>query len=370
METVLNYRSAKRPKKRLLNVRAALLSAVLLVALAGIACAGSDEEATAVPTSPPQATTAPATAPDPTPAGDTTSDETGTGSLQVRVTDAPGDATAVLVTVSSVQVNVQDAEDDSDSWITVVEGPVTFDLVELDGVEAVLGESDLAVGKYGQIRLEVGEVELRIPGGTFITARVPSGTLKLVGGFEIKAGAVTGVTIDFDLDRSLVEQGNGGFLFKPVVKLITSAPGETLDAPVPLIPEAGEADDSEEPTPEPSPSPVPESTATEVPESTATPAPATATPEPTATQSPVGEFFLAIETPESLEAVTAEAEFEVVGRTSLDAIVSVNDTIAVLDINGRFRVTVTLDEDVNVIEVVASVASGEELSEVLVIIRE
>lgn len=275
----------------------------------------------------------------------------------------------MLITASSVQVNVQDAEDDSDSWITVVEGPKTFDLVALDGVEAVLGESELAAGKYGQIRLEVGQVELVTPDGSF-TARVPGSTLKLVGGFEIEAGAVTGVTIDFDLDRSLVEQGNGGFLFKPVVKLITSEPGEPLDAPVPLIPEPDESDDSADSTPEPSPSPTPESIATEVPEPTPTSIPPTSTPEPTPTQSPVGEFFLAIETPESLEAVTAEDEFEVVGRTSLDALVSVNDTIAVLDIDGRFRVTVALEEAVNVIEIVASVASGDELSEILVIIRE
>ena len=49
---------------------------------------------------------------------------------------------------------------------------------------------------------------------------------------------------------------------------------------------------------------------------------------------------------------------------------SVNDTIAQLDVDGRFSVTVALDEEINVVEVVASVASGEELSEVLVIIRE
>ncbi|MCH7593791.1 MAG: hypothetical protein IIB27_04710 [Chloroflexi bacterium] len=67
--------------------------------------------------------------------------------------------------------------------------------------------------------------------------------------------------------------------------------------------------------------------------------------------------------------VTA-AEFEVIGRSSLDALVSVNDTIAQLDVDGRFSVTVALDEGINVVEVVASVASGEELSEVLVIIRE
>ncbi len=336
------------------------MSFVVLVAVAGIACGGG-EESTAVPTSASQATAAPTTAPAPTPIADDSPDDATSGSLQVRVTDAPGDATAVLVTVSSVQVNVQDAADDADSWITVVEGPRTFGLVALEGVEAVLGESELAAGSYGQIRLEVGEVEVVTPDETLL-ARVPSGTLKLVGGFDIEAGEVTGATIDFDLEQSLVEQGNGGFLFKPVVKLITSKPGDALDAPVPLLGE----EDAIEATPVPEP--TAEAEATAVPTPTSTPVPPTATPTPT--QSPVGEFFLAIETPETLEAVTSETEFEVVGRASIDALVSVNDTIADLDVDGRFRVTVALEEGVNVVEVVASVASGEEFNEVIVIIRE
>ncbi len=358
----MKFLSLGSPITRFGGVRTALLSFVALIAIVGAACAADGEvDPTAVATTPPQATAAPTPTADAS--GDSSADETTSGSLQVRVTDAPGDATSVLVTVSSVQINVQGAADDAASWITVVEGPKTFDLVALDGVEAVLGESELAAGKYGQVRLEVGEVELVTPDGTF-TARVPSGTLKPVGGFDIEAGAVTGATIDFDLDKSLVEQGNGGFLFKPVVKLITTKPGDSLDAPVPLL---GESGDSGDQAPDPSPIPVPDATATAIP-ATATPVPPT--PSPTPTQSPVGDFFLAIETPESLEAVTSETEFEVVGRASIDALVSVNDTIATLDVDGRFRVTLPVELGVNVIEVVASVASGEELSEVLVIIRE
>lgn len=345
------------PLQELFHARIAGLAGFALLSVAAAACSSSGVEPTSS-----VATARPTAAPAATAETNGATDEGEFGSLQVRVTDAPGDATAVLVTVSSVQVNVQDASDEDESWITVVEGPETFDLVALDGIEAVLGESELSAGQYGQIRLEVGEVEVVTPDGSF-TARVPSGTLKLVGGFEIVAGEVTGVTIDFDLDRSLVEQGNGGFLFKPVVKLIVTEPGAPLGPTAPLPGESGTA---------------PEATLTPIDElnlnATSTPGPAgMQTPvegAPTPTQSPVGDFFLAIESPESLEAVTVATEFEVIGRSSLDALVSVNDTIAQLDVDGRFSVSVPLDEGVNVVEVVASVASGEELSEVLVIIRE
>ena len=60
--------------------------------------------------------------------------------------------------------------------------------------------------------------------------------------------------------------------------------------------------------------------------------------------------------------------FTVVGRTRLDAVVSVNDTFAEVDIDGRFRVILTLEEPVNIIEVVASLSSGEELVEIIVIV--
>ncbi|MDA1256885.1 MAG: DUF4382 domain-containing protein [Chloroflexi bacterium] len=336
---------------QLVHMRSAGLVGLTALSLIAAACSsgGADPTNTA-PTATPRATASPTA----NTAGATTPDETTTGSLQVRVTDAPGDATAVLVTVSSVQVNVQGASDEDSSWITVVEESRTFDLVALDGVEAVLGESELSAGQYGQIRLEVDEVEVVTPDRS-VMATVPGGTLKLVGGFRIDAGVVTGVTIDFDLDRSLVEQGNGGFLFKPVVKLIVTEPGEPLDAPAPLL---GSGTGQ---TPEPTLTPIDELDLT-----------STATPEdaPTPTQSPVGEFFLSIEAPESLEAVTTAQEFEVVGRSSLDALISVNDTVVELDVDGRFSVSVPLEDGVNVVEVVASVASGEELSEVLVIIRE
>ena len=117
--------------------------------------------------------------------------------------------------------------------------------------------------------------------------------------------------------------------------------------------------------PEPTATATPEATATVIP--TVTPEP-TATPLPTATPDPLGAFFLDIEEPAGLEAIVESSTFTVVGRTRLDAVVSVNDTFAEVDIDGRFRVILTLEEPVNIIEVVASLSSGEELVEIIVIV--
>ena len=119
-------------------------------------------------------------------------------------------------------------------------------------------------------------------------------------------------------------------------------------------------------------------TATSVPAPTETSAPAptaTPTPVPAPTQEPAptplsteGDLFLQLEQPEELELLTEEESLEVVGRTRVDAVVTINDTIVEPDIDGRFSLTVDLEAGPNIIELVASVASGDQEDLVLVAI--
>ena len=60
----------------------------------------------------------------------------------------------------------------------------------------------------------------------------------------------------------------------------------------------------------------------------------------------------------------------IVGRTRVDAAVTVQDTFADVDEEGRFEVTLQLDEEPIVIEVVASVGTGEEELVVLTVAYE
>ena len=79
-------------------------------------------------------------------------------------------------------------------------------------------------------------------------------------------------------------------------------------------------------------------------------------------------MFLDIEAPATLEIIVAEATYVVIGRTRLDAVLSVNDTFAEVDEDGRFRVNVQLEEGPNIIDVISTLSSGEEVVEILVII--
>lgn len=89
--------------------------------------------------------------------------------------------------------------------------------------------------------------------------------------------------------------------------------------------------------------------------------------EPTATPQ-TGLFILDITSPASEESFADTGSIVVRGRTRPDAVLSVGATFVEPDVEGNFAVTVQLEEGPNTIEVVASIASGEELTKILTII--
>lgn len=152
------------------------------------------------------------------------------GALEIWVTDAPGEVLSLDVTVSNIQVHMaSDNVDDEEGWITVVSDNRTFDLIALRGVQELLGEQELEAGHYTQIRMTVDNVTVN---GVEANIIVPSGVLKLVGQFEIKADCTTALTLDFDALSSLREPtGEGKIVFQPIVKLIIGEPCEEAVSP-------------------------------------------------------------------------------------------------------------------------------------------
>ena len=283
----------------------------------------------------------------------------------MRVTDAPPEGvTAIWVTVSGIEVQKAESEGEA-GWVSVIEPETRFDLVAVTGIEEVLGTTEFQPGQYGQIRMEVLEVTVTYQGRD-IEATVPSGTLRVVRGFDVESGMTTILTLDFDADKSVVITGTGAVQVKPVVKLLVrKATPEEASVPVPTP--VAEATETPEPTQIPEPTATPEPTGTP----TATP---TAMPIPTATPDALAEvFFLYIVSPlpEPGEDIifVPEPTVTLVGRTRIDAAITVDDTFVDLDDDGQFEITLELQEGFRVIEVVAS-TSEEELSLVLTIAYE
>ena len=80
---------------------------------------------------------------------------------------------------------------------------------------------------------------------------------------------------------------------------------------------------------------------------------------------PIADFSLVLVEPNSLDIVVKETPIIVRGRTRIDALVTVNEYVVEPDIKGWFEQKIDLKSGLNVIEIVASVASGEQKSIVL-----
>ncbi len=146
---------------------------------------------------------------------------------------APPVKTKDGMNVSSLEVTFEKltvhtpSEEENASWITVFEGSKTLDLIELQDVEAVLGEEELEVGRYTQIRLYIASAEGEIDNDT-VNITVPSNALKLVGNLEVEEDTTSIATIDFLVDRSLIKAGDK-YILKPTIKLITKKGIEIKD---------------------------------------------------------------------------------------------------------------------------------------------
>jgi len=143
-----------------------------------------------------------------------------TGTLVVRLTDAPGDYEAVNITFSEVSAHI-DGE-----WIVVRDDTTTVNLLEWNnGNSLVLGTADVPAGQYTQIRLKIVAAEVEIDGEAF-SMFVPSGAqtgLKLLTDFTVPSGSTFELMIDFDANRSVVTTGPPnnpmGYILKPTVRV-------------------------------------------------------------------------------------------------------------------------------------------------------
>jgi len=151
------------------------------------------------------------------------------GTMQVYVTDAPPKGvTAIEIKASNVEAHMSGAADDQ--WVSLLKDPPVFDLVKATGVNVLLGTSDVAAGKYTQVRLDITDVTVTIEGKQ-VKATVPSDKLKLVGDIVVEEGKKTPISLDFDAEKSIVLEGKDKAALKPVVKLIVAKPGSTLETP-------------------------------------------------------------------------------------------------------------------------------------------
>jgi len=171
---------------------------------------------------------------------------TGKGTLKIYLTDAPGDYLEVNIIISKIEGHItgDGEEEDKGSWEVLKEwsGGLQVDLIKLDDVSILLASLELEPNKYTQLRLFLmgGEEDAWVvlegsEGPTSIEfLEIPSSAntgIKLNRPFEIVAGSITKLIIDFDAEKSVVETGNGKYKLKPVIHVTSETYSEGEELP-------------------------------------------------------------------------------------------------------------------------------------------
>lgn len=148
----------------------------------------------------------------------------GTARMSIKLTDAPGDYDAVFVDVESVVVKYNGDEDET--FFTDVNAGV-YDLLELTGgISVLLVDEEIPAGSISQIRLILGSNNTIVVDGETFPLATPSAEqsgLKIQVNETLEDGIFYEFILDFDVDKSILQTGNGQYKLKPVLRASTVA---------------------------------------------------------------------------------------------------------------------------------------------------
>jgi hypothetical protein len=148
--------------------------------------------------------------------------------LELRLTDGPAMFEEVNIDVIGAEVHVNKDTASNSGWqpLTIKKG--IYNVLKLNnGVDTVLGATNLPLGDISEIRLLLGDNNsVKVEGKTFVLS-IPSSDksgLKLKFEKKLLAGISYKVTLDFDAAKSVKEIKKGSeYKMKPVLRLITDA---------------------------------------------------------------------------------------------------------------------------------------------------
>jgi hypothetical protein len=145
------------------------------------------------------------------------------------------DAKALLITFSEVSAHLSGGAFVSLPFLGGASSR-SCDLEKLTTAQDVLGTGPLPVGHYTQVRLVVTSATfyfdhasagpacapaIAAPAGRQADVTIPSVEVKLNREFDLTAPNATTMLLDFDGDQSVKETGNGRYMMKPVIGIVS-----------------------------------------------------------------------------------------------------------------------------------------------------
>jgi hypothetical protein len=155
--------------------------------------------------------------------------------VEVRLTDGPGDYQQVNIDIEDVQIN---PSDDNSGWISLMDNndKGIYDLLTLtNGQDTLLGSITTTEAKISQIRLILGTGNtVKVGDQTYdlITPSAQQSGLKLNLQQTLSEGVTYKILLDFDAAKSIVARGNGTFSLKPVIRVISEATSGSISGTV------------------------------------------------------------------------------------------------------------------------------------------
>lgn len=156
-----------------------------------------------------------------------------TGTIGVLLTDAPTDLfSAINLTVT--EIVLLGGGDDDDGQQVLFNGSKEVDLLDLANFSEPVSFAEVQVGSYNKLRMYISDLELVPHEGPPLYPALPAnGKIDLLDqdGFDILPEQTLLAEIDIDANKSIkvTGTGNGGYKFRPVVKVQFSLDGDLPD---------------------------------------------------------------------------------------------------------------------------------------------
>jgi hypothetical protein len=142
--------------------------------------------------------------------------ESRTSTLQVKLTDAPGDWEEVNIDLKEVKVNFNH---DTAGWISLETKDTIYNLLGLqNGLDTLIAQGTFPTNTVNEIRLVLGDNNTIKANGQIYPLTIPSGGtsgLKIKVNQKLNATLET-VVLDFDAGASVTEEQDG-YKLRPVI---------------------------------------------------------------------------------------------------------------------------------------------------------
>lgn len=154
----------------------------------------------------------------------------GGGGFRLLMQDLPVDMDHVWIIFGEISLYQENGDVKSYETKDANGNPLRVDLLALRNNNlGTIFNGTVDSGKYDQLRLIITKATYVAMGDTTETEVdlfVPSGEIKIPVLFEVTAGSLTEVTVDFDAEKSIHahETGSGKHILRPVVTVVKVVP--------------------------------------------------------------------------------------------------------------------------------------------------